>query len=263
MGFLDVFKRGRSSVVIGSRTFSLTVAGYGVEARPRLPMAAAHLADGTVVFGPYDVAGARAQGKVDNVLIRPGTPPAGELARQTIGANSIVTYSTTQRGSTQLVLGVGMTDYSPVLEDVRCADHGARWRILTDDHEVAWPATLVLRADGNLSGRAGYELALDGSADKVIAPHGPYIGDGIRRPENLISPGQSWGDAGTLDGAARTVRWYTVSHVLGGTTWLMRYYYIPLDATAIYLVRAQTTADSAAALFGASDFVARTLTPRF
>lgn len=195
MGFLDVFKRGRSSVVIGSRTLSLTVAGFGVEARPRLPVAAAHLADGTVVFGPYDVAGARAQGKIDNVLIRPGTPPAGELARHTMGANSIVTYSTTQRGSTQLVLGVGMSDYAPVLEDVRCADHGARWRILTDDHEVAWPATLVLRADGNLSGRAGYELALDGSADKVIAPHGPYIGDGVPRPENLISPGQRWGDA--------------------------------------------------------------------
>ncbi len=263
MGFLDVFKRGRSSVVLGSRTFSLTIAGFGIEASPRLPIAAAHLADGTLVFGPYDVAAARALGPIRNVLIKPGTPPTGLLAKHAISASSIVTYSTAQRGSTQLVLGNGMQDYDEVLTSVRLGDHPAQWRILTSDHEVAWPATMVLRADGNLSGRAGYELALDGSVDKLVTVHGPYIGDQIPKPEQLIAPGQTWGDNGTLDGAVKTVRWATVSHTLAGTTWLQRYYVVPIEASAAFVVRAQATADSVPAVFGASDLVARTLRPRY
>lgn len=263
MGFLDVFKRGRSNVLIGSRGFALTIAGFGIEARPRLPITAAHLADQTLVFGPYDVASARARGPLKNVLVRAGTPPSGLLERHAISANSVVTYSTAQRGSTQLVLGNGMTDYDEVLESVRTADHGARWRLVTGDHEIVWPATLVLRADGNLSARAGYELALEGCPDKTITPHGPYVGDRIPRPEQLLSPGQAWGDAGTLDGVVATVKWYAVSHTLGGTTWHVRYHYVPLDRDAVYLVRTQATEETAAALFGAADLVARSLRPRY
>ncbi len=264
MGFLDVFKRGRSSVLLGSRQFSLTIAGFGIEAKPRLPATAAHLVDGMIVFGPYDVAAARALGEIKNVLIRPGTPPTGLLARHALSENSIVTYSSAQRGSTQLVLGTGMRDFDPVLESVKVADHPAQWRIITDDHEIVWPATMVLRVDGNLANRTGpYELALDGSIDNVISFHGPLIGDRIPRPEQLLSPGQSWGESGSLDGVVKSVRWFTVGHTLGEITTLQRYYFVHLDRDAIYLLRAQSTPESAPAMFGAADFIARSLRPRF
>jgi len=264
MGFLEVFRRGRSSVLIGSRQFTLTISGFGIEARPRLPATAAHLADGTIVFGPYDVAAARALGAIRNVLIRPGTQPTGLLAKHAISENSIVTYSTAQRGSTQLVLGTGMQDYDAVLESVKTVPHHAQWRIITDDHEIVWPATMLLRVDGNLANRTGpYELALDGSTENLITFHGPFIGERIPRPEHLLSPGQRWGESGTIDGTVRTVRWFTVGHTLDGVAWLQRYYFVPLDGSAVYLIRAQATEVTAPAMFGAADFVARSLRPRF
>jgi len=263
MGFLDVFKRGRSGVLIGSRQFTLTIAGFGIEVKPRLPATAAHLVDGMIVFGPYDIAAARALGEIKNVLVRPGSPPMGLLARHALSENSIVTYSSAQRGSTQLVLGTGMRDYDPVFESVKIADHPAQWRIITDDHEIVWPATMVLRVDGNLANRTGpYELALDGSMDHVITFHGPFIGDRIPRPEHLLSPGQTWGESGSFDGVVKTVRWFTVGHTLGDVASLLRFYFVPLDRDAIYLLRAQATDDTAPALFGAADFVARSLRPR-
>ncbi|MBA3453800.1 MAG: hypothetical protein H0T42_11965 [Deltaproteobacteria bacterium] len=264
MGFVDVFQRGRSSVLLGSRQFTLTIAGFGIEAKPRLPATIAHLVDGMLVFGPYDVAAARARGELKNVLIRPGTPPHGLLARHALSENSIVTYSSAQRGSTQLVLGTGMRDYDPVLESVTVADHPAQWRIVTDDHEIVWPATMVLRVDGNLANRTGpYELALDGSPDRLISFHGPLIGDRIPRPEQLLSPGQSWGESGSFTGTVKNVRWFTVGHTLGDAATLQRYYLVPIDRDAIYLLRAVATPDTAAAMFGAADFVARSLRPRF
>jgi len=263
MGFLSVFKRGRSNVLLGSRTFSLKIAGYGIEMKPRLPATAAHLIDGMIIFGPYDLATARASGEVKNVLVRPGTPPQG-LTRHALSENSIVTYSSTQRGSTQLVLGNGMRDFDPVLESVEVADHPAQWRIICDDHEIVWPATMVLRVDGNLANRTGpYELALDGSLDQVITFHGPLIGERIPRPESLLSPGQSWGESGTLDGVVSSVRWFTVGHTLGDSATLSRFYFVPLDRDAIYLVRAQATHETAPAMFGAAEFIARSLRPRF
>jgi len=263
MGFLDVFKRGRSSVLLGSRSFSLKIAGFGIEMTPRLPATAAHLIDGMIIFGPYDLASARAQGEIKNVLVRPGSPPMA-LARHALSENSIVTYSSAQRGSTQLVLGNGMRDYEPVLETVTVADHPAQWRIICDDHEIVWPATMTLRVDGNLANRQGpYELALDGSLDKVITFHGPFIGERIPRPESLLSPGQTWGESGSLDGQIAPVKWFTVGHTLGDVATLSRFYYVPLDRDAIYLVRAQATNDTAPAMFGAADFIARSLRPRF
>jgi hypothetical protein len=264
MGFLSVFKRGRSSVLLGSRTFSLKIVGHGIEMKPRLPATAAHLADGMIIFGPYDLAAARAQGEIKNVLIRPGSPPMGPLARHALSENSIVTYSSAQRGSTQLVLGNGMRDFDPVLESVEVADHPGQWRIICDDHEIVWPATMLLRVDGNLANRQGpYELALDGSLDQVLTFHGPYIGERIPRPESLLSPGQTWGESGSLDGVVNTVKWFTVGHTLGDVATLSRFYYVPLDRDAIYLLRAQATEDTAPAMFGAADFVARSLRPRF
>jgi len=263
MGFLDAFKRGRSNVLISSRQFTLTISGFGIEARPRLPATAAHLADGTIVFGPYDIAAARALGTIRNVLIRPGTPPTGLLAKHALSENSIVTYSTAQRGSTQLVLGTGMRDYDAVLQSVQTVEHRPQWRIITDDHEIVWPATMVLRVDGNLANRTGpYELALDGSTEKLITFHGPFIGERIPRPEQLLSPGQRWGDSGSLAGAVKTVRWFTVGHTLDDVAWLVRFYFVPLEGSAVYLLRAQATEESAPAMFGAADFVARSLRPR-
>src|SRR3954469_4525254 len=114
MGLLDVFKRTRSSVVLGPPKFLIVIAGHGIEARPRLPTAAAHLTDGTLIFGPFDLPAARASGQIRNVLIKPGESPTAVLEPRTVsdGGGGIVTYSTAQRGTTQLVLGTGMRDHA-------------------------------------------------------------------------------------------------------------------------------------------------------
>lgn len=259
MGILDVFKRTRSSIVAGPRMFTLGIAGYGIEAHVRLPTGAAHLVDGTLVFGPLDVAAAKAQNAVRNVLVKPGTPPRGTLERRAIGHNSIVTYSTAERGTTQLVLGTGMTDHRDVLEAVRVADHPAQWRIVTDQIELAWPAKLSLRATGDLTSELGpFHLALEGSTLDVISLHGPLSGSQIPTAEQLASGHQVRIDAGTLDGAVRAIKHYTFE----GDATAERCYLVPLDAQAIYLVRARCTIDKATPLLAAADAVCASLRPR-
>ena len=77
--------------------------------------------------------------------------------------------------------------------------------------------------------------------------------------ENALSVGK----LGSFEGTVKTVRWFTVGHTLGDVATLLRYYLVPIDRDAIYLLRAQATEDSAPAMFGAADFVARSLRPRF
>jgi len=259
MGLLDVFKGTRSSVVFGPRTFSLVIAGHGIEARPHLPAAAAHLADGTLVFGPYDLAAAKAQNAVKNVLIRPGAPPGSALERRSISENSIVTYSTAQRGTTQLVLGTGMRDHGEVLASIGIAKQPPGWRILTDQIELLWPAGFSLRASGDTSAEHGpLHLAHEGSAHDAIYFYGPLVGDKIPAPEQLHTGGGTRIDAASFAGAIRTVKHYTFE----GDSFGQRFYYVALDTTAIYLVRACATIDKAKLVFAAADAICSALRPR-
>ena len=71
---------------------------------------------------------------------------ASTLAGKRIGIFklSLCRYSTGQEGTTQLALSEGLDHYKPVLEYFRTADHPAHWRIITDDHEIRWPAGFTL-----------------------------------------------------------------------------------------------------------------------
>ena len=260
MGLLDVFKRTRSNVMLGPRSFYLVIAGHGIETRPRLPIAAAHLVDGTIVFGPYDLAAARAQNLVRNVLIRPGAPPSGALERRSMSESSIVTYSTAERGTTQLVLGTGMRDHHEVLDAISVAAQPPLWRIVTDQIDCWWPAGFSLRASGDMTGEQGpFHLAHEGSTIDTIQLFGPLVGDQIPAPEELGANGGTRIDAGQLDGSVRAIKHYTFE----GEASAQRYYYVHLDAAAIYLVRARATVDKAALVFKAADTVCASMKPRF
>lgn len=262
MGLLDVFKRTRSSILMGSgqRTFTLVVAGHGIETRPRLPATTAHLADGTLVFGPVDLAAAKAQGVVPSVLVRPGAAPTAMLERRAMSDHGIVTYSSAQRGTTQLILGTGMRDHDELLEAVGIANQPAGWRLVTDQIDVAWPAGFSLRASGDTTAEHGpMHLAHEGSAHDVIYLYGPLIGDAIPAPEQLQTGGGTRIDAAAFDGAVKSVRHYTFE----GDAFAQRYYYVPLDSSAIYLVRACATIDKASMVFAAADLMCRSLKPRW
>ncbi len=260
MGFTDLFKRGRSTVILGPRQFALSIAGHGVSARPILPASIAHLADGTLVLGPYDLPAARASGTVRTVCIQAGTPPTRAFIKHAMSDTSIVTYSTEERGTTKLVLGAGLQSYDDVMSSFGTADDTAPWRIITDNHEIEWPATFTLRASGNLADEHGaYELRLDGSATNVIHLYGPLHGDKIPPPEALNAAGQSRIDASTLAGVVKPIKHYTFE----GDSTAQRYYYVHLDSAVIYLVRARAAIDAARAVFAGADKVASSLRPRF
>ena len=98
-----------------------------------------------------------------------------------------MTYSTAERGTTQLVLGNGMQGYDELLSMVRTVDQPGPWRIITDNCELTWPAGLLLRIDGDVTSPTGpFALALDGSAEKLITFHGPYLGDRIPTRDQLL-----------------------------------------------------------------------------
>lgn len=260
MGLTDLFKRGRSNVVLGARTFSLAITGHGVSARPILPASVAHLADGTLVLGPFDLPAAKASGTVRTVCIQPGTPPTRAFIKHAMSETSIVTYSTEERGTTKMVLGTGMQSYDDVLAAFGTTHDDQAWRIVTDNHEIAWPAGFTLRASGNLADEHGaYELRLDGSPANVIHLYGPLHGEKIPPPEALNAVGQSRIDASTLSGVIKPVKHYTFE----GDATAQRYYYVHLDATVIYLVRARAAIDAASTVFAAADAVAQSLRPRF
>lgn len=259
MGLLDVFKRPRGSVLLGPRSFALTIAGHGIETRPRLPAAAAHLLDGTLVFGPYDLAAARAQNAVKNVLVRPGAPPSGTLLRRSMSESSIVTYSTAERGTTQLVLGTGMRDHHEVLEAIGVAAQPPLWRILTDQIDCWWPAGFSLRASGDVTSEHGpFLFAYEGSTTDVVELFGPFTAAQVPAPEQLAAHGSTRIDAGQLAGAVRPIKHYTFE----GDATAQRYYYVHLDGTALYLVRARATLDRAATVFKAADTVCASLRAR-
>ncbi|MGE0402398.1 MAG: hypothetical protein AB7T06_37195 [Kofleriaceae bacterium] len=265
MGLTDLFKRGRSSAVLGARQFTLSIIGHGISARPILPASVAHLPDGTLVVGPYDLPSARASGVVRTACIQAGTPPTRAFIKHAMSDTSIVTYSTEERGTTKLVLGTGMQSYDDVLSSFGTTPNNDEWRIVTDNHEIVWPAGFTLRASGNLADEHGaYELRLSSpstgsSPTNVIHLYGPLQGDKIPPPEALNAVGQSRIDASSFPGVIRPIKHYTFE----GDATAQRYYYVHLDSAVIYLVRARAAIESAPAVFAAADTVAATLRPRF
>ncbi|MFN0246955.1 MAG: hypothetical protein ACKV2T_08595 [Kofleriaceae bacterium] len=260
MGLTDLFKRGHSAsdVALGPRQFSLSIMGHGVSARPLLPASIAHLADGTLVLGPFDLPAARASGTVRTLCIQAGTPPTGAFVKHSMSDTSIVTYTTEERGTTKLVLGMGVQSYDDMLASFGTIPNAAPWRIVTDNHELAWPAGFTLRASGDLADEHGaYELRLDGSPTNVIQFYGPFHDDQVPPPETLNSAGQTRIDAGSLPGVVKPVKHYTFE----GDSTAQRYYYVHLDSSVIYLVRARAAIDAAPAVFAAADAVAQSLRP--
>jgi hypothetical protein len=260
MGLTDLFKRGRSNVILGARHFTLSITGYGVSARPILPASIAHLADGTLVLGPFDLPAAKASGSVRTACIQAGTPPTRAFIKHAMSDTSIVTYSTEERGTTKMVLGTGMQSYDDVIASfgtVPCADE---WHIVTDNHEITWPSGFTLHASGNLADEHGaYELRSGGSPVNVIHLYGPLHGEKVPPPEALNAVGQSRIDAASFDGVIKPVKHYTFE----GDATAQRYYYVHLDSAVIYLVRARASIDAAKNVFAAADSVAQTLRPRF
>ncbi|MDB4955423.1 MAG: hypothetical protein JWO36_2992 [Myxococcales bacterium] len=237
-----------------TRHFTLVVAGYGVEAKPKLPVAVGSLVDGSLIFGPFE----RQTANVKNVLVKPGLPPTGTFARHPIG--NIVTYSTGQRGSTQVVLGVDMPTYDPVLDDFRAADHPAHWSIITDDHSIRWPAMATLHAHGVLEPRgAPYQLSL--GEHKLIIPVGPFTKSTLPKPEHLIAPQQRFARQGGFDGAIDSVTFVELAYEHATMEWLQRYYFVPLGKI-VYLLQAQAPRATATAVFVAADLVATSMRPR-
>ena len=268
MGLLDVFRRSRSSALHGPRAFSLSIAGHGVEARLRLPIAAAHLSDGTLVFGPFDLPAARSSGNIRSAVIQPGASPSAPLSPHSTSSAGIVTYTSEERGTTKLVLGAGMRDHDELLASFGPAPHAPIWRLVTDQIDAWWPAGFSLRATGDVQAPDGpFHLAHDGSRHDAIHLWGPLVGDNIPPPERLnhglasstSSGGGTRIDAGQIDGAVLAVKHYTFESDASA----QRYYYVRLNAQVIYLVRARAAIDTSAAVFKAADILCASLKPRY
>lgn len=263
MGLLDVFRRSRASVLHGPRAFSLSIAGHGVEAQLRLPIAAAHLSDGTLVFGPYDLPAARSSGNIRSAVIQPGASPSAPLSPHSTSSAGIVTYTSEERGTTKLVLGTGMRDHGELLASFGPAPHAPVWRLVTDQIDAWWPAGFSLRATGDVQAAEGpFHLAHDGSPHDAIHLWGPLAGDNIPPPERLnhgLAGGATRIDAGQIDGAVLAVKHFTFE----GDASAQRYYYVRLDAQVIYLVRARASIATAQAVFKAADVLCASLKPRF
>jgi hypothetical protein len=270
MGLLGLFRKEprREEAVTAPRRFSLLIAGFGVEVRPKLPAGIAQLADQTLIFGPLGPAHAEQQrqatGRIQNVLIKPGAPPTAPLEKRPLPNSELLMYSSGQAGTTELALGVEMTSYSTVLDEVATAAHPAGWRLLTDNHKIPWPAGFTLRVDGDLDPRSyPYELGLGGSRDNMLTLQGPLTGPKqIPHPEQLIAPYQRLVGQGSLEGTVNTVIWIDLAYEHGGASWRQRCYYLPLDTESVYLLRAQGTQDVADAMFAAADAIASEFRPR-
>jgi hypothetical protein len=266
MGLLDRFhKRGANRAGRPqARQFSIVIAGYGVEASPRLPAGVAHLENGTLIFGPLSASEAPAQGGLKNVLLKPGQAPAGPLEKRLVPGSPIVTYSSGQQGTTFLALGEGMDGFGSVLERFRTADSSAQWTIISDDHEIRWPARFTLRANGDVSPRSWpYELGLDGSVENLIYLQGPLTGaKQTPAPEQLVAPGMETVGQGDLKGTVSSVIWFELAYEHGGAQWRQRVYYVPIDSESVYLLRAQGTSEVASRMFKAADLVATSFRPR-
>jgi len=228
---------------------SLIVAGYGVEAKPNMPVGVSHLANGVLIFGPIT-----RSAEVRNVALVPKRSPTAPVERRADDRLGGDIYSSGENDTTYLALGVGMTAYEPVLETFRTAGRSAGWRLVTGDYEVRWPARFTLRADGNTDPRRWpFELSLDGSRDHFLYLHGPFDGARIPTVEQLVAPEMTI----VLRGVVGTAPFIELAYERAGQAWRQRNYWLRLDDRTAYVMRAQSTLEMRDAMFGGSDYVAR------
>ncbi|MEZ4237605.1 MAG: hypothetical protein R3F59_15945 [Myxococcota bacterium] len=240
--------------------FSLVIAGYGVEATPRLPVGVAHLEDDTLIFGPMNAAQAE-QGGVRNALLRPGDAPTAAIEKRP--GTPVVTYSSDQPGTTVLALGNGMDSYEAVLTGFRAADQPPQWTLVTDGYEIRWPTRFTLRADGDPNPRSWpYEFGLDGSAENLVFLQGPLTGAQVPTPKALVAPGMERVGEGEVEGANASIPWFELAYEHGGAKWKQRFYYIPFDAGSTYLLRAQGTDGAMAVITEGADLIATSFRSR-
>ncbi|MGE0870224.1 MAG: hypothetical protein AB7P03_16790 [Kofleriaceae bacterium] len=240
---------------------ALAIAGFGIEATLRPPVGIAQLADGLLILGPLNLAEARDRGS-KNALLQPGVAPTCSLERRATAEGGLVTYSSGQRGTSQLVLGNGMQTYDELLQQLRAADHPAGWRIVADDHEIRWPTGFTLRVDTRPMQGRRYELVLGISADKRMFIEGPIAPSDVPRPEQLMTEGHELIGAGSLCGVMQAIRWIELAERTRQAQWVQRCYYVPVDVNACYLLHARAPMDSAIPMFAAADLVAMSFRPR-
>jgi hypothetical protein len=262
MGFLNLFRKEPPRD--GPRPFSLRIAGFGVEVRPKLPAGIAQLADQTLIFGPVNPEHAQEQvqatGRIQNVLIKPGAAPTAPLEKRTQPGTPLIVYSSGQAGTTQLALGVEMESYGTVLHEIATAAHPAEWRLIADDHEIPWPAGYTLRAGPEVHPRStSYELALGGSGENLLTVQGPLTGRQVPTPEQLVAPYQTVVGQGSL---GDNVMWIELAYEHGGSNWRQRFYYLPHAPETVYMLCAQGKQDVADAMFVAADAIASAFRPR-
>ncbi len=260
MSLVDVFKAGRIGANQPHRP--LVIGGYGVEVTPRQPIGIAQLSDNSLIFGPLDVAAAKARGHgtIESVLLKPGQPPTGTFEKNTSGG--LVTYSTNQRGTTQLVLGNGMDNYHALLDSFVTAEHPAYWTIHAADHSLRWPAAFTLRVHGEPHGRsAPYELALTGALEQTLILQGAWTPAELPVPEALAGPDQTEIGRGQLAGNHATVRWIDLAYDHDGVPWQQRHYYVPMGHDMTFLLTARSSSDSVVAMFDGANMVATSLSP--
>lgn len=246
--------------------FTLSIAGYGIEARPKLPVNVAHLEKGTLIFGP-SVGEAKARAahgqELQNLFVSPGNPPRGPLAKRRLPGTELSIYSTGEEGTTSLALGRGQESYDSILDDLRTAPHPAHWTLLMRDHAIQWPAGFSLFSKGDQRpGGWPYELTLGGSADEFLRLVGPYgSAKGIPAPERFIAPGMEMIEEGDLDGTVNTVCYFTLAYEHDGEPWRQFIFYLPLDEDSVYVLRSQARLERHDRVFEASVMVAATFRP--
>jgi hypothetical protein len=257
VGLLGFFSKAEAT---NAKKVSISIAGYGVVAKPRLPVKAGHLENGTVILGWTNK-----NGDVKNVVLAPGKSPTGTMHLAAVPTTTLKAYTTGQEGATRLVLGEGMESYDSVLESFGIADSPAKWRISTDDYQIQWPARLTLRATGDLApgSRAAFDLGFDGSSENFLYIQGPFTGPTqIPAPDQLVVPGMEKVGDGHLAGNVNTVIWFELGYEQGGSKWRQRWYYLPSSSESVYLLRAQAKSDISGKMFEAADIVAASFQPR-
>lgn len=264
MGLLDVFRRGLAGKTKKPqpRQLSLLIAGYGVEAKPGLPISVEHLEQGPLIFGPIGPADPKVgQG---GAILMPGGAPTGVLERRpdpTAMPDPAMIFSSGQAGTTELHLMPGMESYEPFLTTFRIADRPPQWTVVTDDYEIRWPANFTLRATGDLSPHP-LEFGLAQASDDIITLPGVFTSQAHAafRDRLVVEFGLKMVNRGEVRGTVGPVVWFEYSGEHDGKAFGQRIYSIPIDDDSFYLLRAQGA--ELASMCEAADLIASSFLPR-
>ena len=269
---LDLFGIVLVAAITGCReqappppSFALDITGFGVTMTPTLPIAVAHLDNGTLIFGSHVKAAVQLRdGDLKNVIVKPGEKPTGVFKKFTMSEQPLmIGYSTGQAATTQLALAPGMSSYDALITDVRTVDSPAEWTIITNDFTIRWPAMFTLRGNGVLApGSRSFELGWYGWTESMMWLQGPLTGAEIPTPESLAAPGMLVSARGDEVGTVNNVTWVEYAYQHDNVLWRQRTYWIPHHANTIYVLRAQSRVSEMAKVFPAATLVAISFRPR-